>query len=238
MSALACCTFAMLQSQSEYLPITFSSINLSSSVKSTSDMGLLSMSIGYTNKKNFVVGIDGSYGKFEGNSTYEDITEVYAGPRADLFLGKKGIITKFGIGYRFGTAKGSSLIQDGIQMVRKNNAHLDISFTFPISSKSGIALYPTLFGGLSDRDYSMGSTDYFTEMRTTLWKSFHEEISVSIPMIFNFSGAQVAVVPKMGRAIYNTFFELGLAFNFYHSARCTVVRRKNKKNSVLSKFYN
>ena len=225
-------------SQSEYLPITFSAVNLSTSLRSADDLNEKSIIVGYTNKKNVALNINASFATIDGTSSYTDITEMHIGPRFDLFLGKNGIISKFGIEYNFGWSSGAPSVQERIETERKNNLQLDLSFSLPIGSKNGVAFYPTLYGGLSNRDYSFKGSSHFAEMRPNIFGDFHEEISMSLPMIINFSGAQLAIVPKMGRSVYNTFFELGVAANLYHSARCTIVRRKNKRNKVLSKFYN
>lgn len=239
LASIICCLMStLLVGQSEYLPATFSAVNISSELRSANEMRLVTFGVGYTNKKNYGIGLSGAIGKFMNIGDGIDAEEFHIGPRAELFIGNGAIITKVSMAYEFGVAKNSN--RASIDKVIELNDHsdFDLSISLPVGNKQGTAIFPTIYVGISNRQFSITEINYFDNPRENLLGTFHDEIAISMPVVFNFSGSQVAISPRMGRAVYGEFFEIGILANLYHSARCTVVRRKNKKNSVLSKFYN
>lgn len=236
-SLFMCVICLQLLGQGEYLPHTFSSANISANYHITQGLTSYGVRIGYTNKKTFAFSVGGVYSNIVNNTAYEDISEVYLVPRLELYSGEN-FITRLGAEYGFGKATGNTIISDNLEEEGKVYAAGDLSFSLALGSRKGIAIFPTLSARLTNRKYEMGGTQYFTNTRELLLEDFYEDLSVSLPLLFNFESAQFVVVPKMGRSIYGTYYEAGVSINLYHSARCKVVRHQIKKNDVLSRFYN
>jgi len=226
-----------MNGQGEFLPHTFSSVNISTNYHTAEGMTNYGARIGYTNKKVFSFSIGGTYSDLDNNSAYRNINELYLVPRLEVY-GGQSVITKLGIEYGVGKSTGNNMVSDAV--VDESNAYAagGLSFSIAIGSRKGFAIFPTVSANLSNRKFEMGGTPYFENLKEPLVDNFHQDLSISFPLLLNFESTQIVVIPKMGSAVYGNYYELGVSLNLYHSARCKVVRHKIKKSDVLSKFYN